>query len=183
MDPNIKPSKQEEEYTSSSTPEGGQVVRRKSTDTPTQTTQDTTVVSGSGANQTRRTSQTIAPSAEVSREVTNTKRLFYSYQIIWYVLALIEIILAFRFVLKLTGANPTSGFADFIYSISYPFAQPFLSLFQASVTKGAETTGFFEWSTLVAAAVYSLIAWGLIKILKLGKSVTPEEMQSSIQQQ
>ncbi|MBI3573052.1 MAG: hypothetical protein HY092_02535, partial [Candidatus Kerfeldbacteria bacterium] len=88
-------------------------MRRKSSETPTHTTQEVSTVTDAGDQQLRRSTQSIAPSAGMARGYTRKKRIFYSYQIIWYVLSLMEIILSFRFVLKLLGANPSSGFATF----------------------------------------------------------------------
>ena len=42
-----------------------------------------------------------------------TKPLFKGTQVVWYVLSVIEVILAFRFMLKLLGANPEAGFTKF----------------------------------------------------------------------
>lgn len=46
-------------------------------------------------------------------------------RIIWLVLGIIMGLLALRFLLRLLAANPNNGFADFIYSLSHPFAAPF----------------------------------------------------------
>jgi len=100
-----------------------------------------------------------------------TKTLYRGTQVVWYLLGLIEVILAFRFILKLLAANPTAGFSSFIYSISYPFAAPFLNVFRAVKVEGS----IFEWTTLLAMLVYWLIAWGIVKLFFMGKSVsTPE---------
>lgn len=100
-----------------------------------------------------------------------TKPLYRGTQVVWYLLGLIEVILAFRFILKLLAANPTAGFSSFIYSISYPFAAPFLNVFRAVKVEGS----VFEWTTLLAMLVYWLIAWGIVKLFFMGKSVsTPE---------
>ena len=100
-----------------------------------------------------------------------TKPLYRGTQIIWYVLGLLEVVLAFRFVLKLLGANPVAGFTSFIYGISYPFAAPFLSVFKITDVNGS----VFEWTTLLAILVYWLIAWGIVKLFLMGKTVsTPE---------
>ena len=73
-------------------------------------------------------------------------------------------------MLKLLGANPLAGFTSFIYGISYPFAAPFLSVFKITDVKGS----VFEWTTL-AMLVYWLIAWGIVKLFLMGKTVsTPE---------
>ena len=62
---------------------------------------------------------------QTSYNSSNTKGLYKGVQIVWYVLGLIEAILAFRFILKLLGANPVAGFTNFIYSLSYVFTAPF----------------------------------------------------------
>jgi ABC-type Na+ efflux pump permease subunit len=100
-----------------------------------------------------------------------TKPLYRGTQIIWYILGILEIVLAFRFLLKLMGANPGAGFTNFIYSISYPFAAPFLAVFRVQKVEGS----VLEWTTLLAMLVYWLIAWGIVKLFVMSKDVsTPE---------
>jgi hypothetical protein len=123
----------------------------------------------------------VAPAA--AKEYGTKKTIFHAYQIIWYIFGFIEIVLAFRFVLKLLGANPDAGFTNFIYAMSSPFAGPFLNVFHATANQGAETTSFFEWSTLVAAFVYVVVTWGIIKIFKLGKPVDPSEVSREVDSQ
>lgn len=101
----------------------------------------------------------------------STKPLYRGTQIVWYVLGVLEILLAFRFVLKLLGANPAAGFSNFIYSLSYPFTLPFSTVFGTTSVSGS----VFEWTTLLAMAVYWLVAFGLIKILTMSKAVTTPE--------
>jgi len=101
----------------------------------------------------------------------STKPLYRGTQIVWYILGVLEILLAFRFVLKLLGANASAGFTNFIYTLSYPFTLPFSSVFGASQVSGS----IFEWTTLLAMAVYWLVAFGLIKILTMSKAVTTPE--------
>lgn len=101
----------------------------------------------------------------------STKPLYRGTQIVWYIAGLLEAILAFRFLLKLFGANPAAGFTSFIYGITYPFAAPFLSVFKITVVQGS----VFEWTTLLAMLVYLFIAMGIAKLLVMGKTVsTPE---------
>ncbi len=102
---------------------------------------------------------------------SSTKQLYRGTQIVWYVLGLLEAILAFRFVLKLLDANPLAGFTGFIYNISYPFAEPFFNVFKITKVEGS----VFEWTTLLAMVVYWLIAMALAKLFVMGKTVsTPE---------
>jgi uncharacterized protein YggT (Ycf19 family) len=100
-----------------------------------------------------------------------TKPLYRGTQVVWYILALLEALLAFRFVLKLLGANPNAGFTSFIYNVTYPFAAPFLSVFRITKVEGT----IFEWTTILAMIVYWLIAAAIIKIFVMSRSVsTPE---------
>lgn len=103
---------------------------------------------------------------------SSTKPLYRGTQIVWYILGIIEVLLAFRFVLKLLGANAAAGFTSFIYNITYIFAAPFLSVFRSTrVVEGS----VFEWTTLLAMLVYWMIAVGIIKLFLMGRTVsTPE---------
>jgi uncharacterized protein YggT (Ycf19 family) len=100
-----------------------------------------------------------------------TKPLFRGVQVVWYLLSLIEVILAFRFVLRLTGANAAAGFTNFVYGLARPLLAPFNAVFPQTVVEGS----VFEWTTLLAMAVYYIVALGIIQLFLMGKSVsTPE---------
>ncbi len=104
----------------------------------------------------------------------STKPLYRGTQIIWYILGLLEVLLAFRFVIKLLGANPAAGFTNFIYNITHIFADPFVSVFGITKVSGS----IFEWTTLLAMLVYWVIAFAIVKLLLIGKTVsTPEAAQ------
>ena len=85
-------------------------------------------------------------------------------------------ILAFRFILKLLAANPQAGFSSFIYTISYPFAAPFLNVFRASKVE----SGVFEWTTLLAMFVFFLIAWGIVKLFFMSKTISTTEAAAKL---
>ena len=69
------------------------------------------------------------------------------------------------------AANATAGFTSFIYGITWPFAAPFLAVFQRTVVQGS----IFEWTTLLAMLVYWLIALAIVKLFLMSKTVsTPE---------
>ena len=95
-------------------------------------------------------------------------------QVIWYLLAIIEILLVFRFTLEIAGANPYSGFANFIYSLSYPFVYPFRGVF-GTIASGRSV---FEWSIFVAAAFYFVLAYILSRLMQIIYPVTPEDVDS-----
>lgn len=88
-------------------------------------------------------------------------------RIVWYIAGVLLVLLAFRFVLALLGANPSNGFADFIYSLSHPFVAPFFSLFGYNLQYGVSR---FETFTLVAAAVYAIVAYGLARLITINKT-------------
>ncbi len=101
----------------------------------------------------------------------STKPLYRGTQVVWYILGLVEAMLAFRFALKLLGANSTAGFTSFIYGVTHIFASPFLNVFSITQLEGS----VFEWTTLLAMMVYWLIAFAVIKLFLMGKTVsTPE---------
>lgn len=100
-----------------------------------------------------------------------TKPLYRGTQIVWYILGLIEILLAFRFVFKLLAANPNAGFSNFIYGITNVFTAPFTNVFRMTYAEGS----VFEWTTLLTMLVYYIVAIGIIKLFFMGKTVsTPE---------
>jgi len=102
---------------------------------------------------------------------STTKPLFKGTQIVWYLLGLLEVLLAFRFVLKLTGANPEAGFTSLIYAITWPFTSPFLAVFKMTTVQGS----IFEWTTLLAMLVYFMVAFAIVRLFLMGKTVsTPE---------
>ena len=107
----------------------------------------------------------------------STKPLYRATQIVWAIVGLIEVILAFRFFLKLFAANPTAGFSSFIYTISYPFAAPFVSVFGLTQVQGS----IFEWTTLLAMAVFGLVGWGIVKLLTMSKTVSTPEAASKME--
>ena len=104
------------------------------------------------------------------------KAIFRTYQVVWYILAVVEVLLAFRVALKALGANPLSGFTSLVYAASNPFALPFSGILQVSVY-GASV---IEWSTLIAALVYAIIAYGLVYLMQIVKPVMPDEVEQKV---
>jgi hypothetical protein len=108
-----------------------------------------------------------------------TKPLYRGTQVVWYILGLIEILLAFRFVLKLLGANPNAGFSDLIYTVTYVFAAPFLNVFHITLVAGSVV----EWTTLLSMFVYWIVALGIIKLFLMSKTVSTPEAAVKLNQQ
>ncbi|MBK5242669.1 YggT family protein [Clostridium sp.] len=94
-------------------------------------------------------------------------------KIVYYILGILETLLAFRLVFKLLGANPGSTFVSLIYTISGAFLAPFSGIFRSAVTNGVETKAVLEPSTVIAMIVYALIAYGVVKLIKI--SETPKD--------
>lgn len=146
-----------------------------------QTTQEqVTTVSRSAPAQVTQTTKTVTPppvQTEHPQKVFEKKKvIFRSYQVIWYILGMIEILLVFRFLLKMIGANSYSGFASLIYTMSNPLALPFSGVV-APMTSG---TSIFEWSTAIAGFVYLLLAYGIVQLFQLIKPVTPSEVEKEV---
>ncbi|MEO8637362.1 MAG: YggT family protein [Candidatus Taylorbacteria bacterium] len=114
----------------------------------------------------------------VNSDSKNVKPIYKGTQIVWYILYLIEIILMFRLILKLIGANP-AGFTNFVYSISYPLALPFLYVVHSPEVLGS----VFEWTTLLAMLVYWVVAVAIVKLFLIGKPVSNVEAEVKLEQQ
>ena len=102
---------------------------------------------------------------QVVRDVAAERRLgwFQFNRIMWSMLAFLEILLAFRFVLRMIAANPNSGFAVLIYGITGLFVGPFNGLIGTPTSGGSS----LEVTTLIAMAVYALIFWGVAYVIRI----------------
>ncbi len=117
-----------------------------------------TEVSDVGNKQVVRQKTSTSSTAETRLTLTNG---------IYFLLGVIEVFLLFRLILKLLGANPASGFVNFVYSVSGFFSAPFKAIFSSATTNGDVTKGVFEPATLVAMVVYLVLAWGIVKLVHL----------------
>ncbi len=102
---------------------------------------------------------------------SSTKPLYRGIQIVWYFFGFLEILLLFRFSLKLLAANAYAGFTSFIYGVTHAFISPFVNVFHVTYIEGS----VFEWTTVLAMLVYGIIAWGIIKIFFMSKTVSIPE--------
>lgn len=148
--------------------------------TETQTRESTVVAAPEKV--TRTTSRIITPNVANQHPIQEYKQkkvLFHTYQIIWYILGIIEVLLIFRIFLKVLGADPNSGFTYFIYTLSTPFAIPFQGILRASY----EGEHIFEWTSVIAMLVYIVITYGLIQLFQLIKPTTPKEVEQAVDNQ
>ncbi len=100
-----------------------------------------------------------AATEQVVRDVAAERRigLFQLYRIMWSLLAFLEILLAFRIILRWIDANPDSGFGMMMYGVTGVFVAPFNGLIGTPMLDG----GPLEVTTLIAMLVYALAFWGL----------------------
>ena len=116
---------------------------------------------------------------ETTTPTTKSRPLYRGTQITWYILDVLEFLLFVRFILKFLGANPSAGFSNLIYTITYPFAQPFLNVF--SMTRVAGST--IEWTTLLAMLIYYFIALAIVRLILMNKPVSAVEAEVKLDRQ
>lgn len=95
-------------------------------------------------------------------------------RVVSFVFGAIEILIAMRFVLLLLGANAETGFVSFVYNLSAIFMAPFNAVLQTQTAEGAT----FEWSALVALAVYALLGWGAVQLIY---AVSPRRSSQTVE--
>lgn len=121
----------------------------------------------------------VSPGEHPLKTYAKKKAIFRVYQLIWYVLGIIEVLLVFRIILKVLAANPSSSFVNLIYTLSDPLARPFRGIFQTAVVEGS----VFEWSTIIAGVVYAIVAYGLVQLFQIVKPTTPQEVEEKVDSQ
>lgn len=115
--------------------------------------------------------QTAAVTTEVKREASGSQTI---ENIIYFIFGLLEILLAFRFIFKLTGASTSSVFVSFIYDLTRIFILPFEGIFRRGSAQVLEGTSVFEPATLVAILVYAVLAWIVVKLIRIISGETEE---------
>jgi hypothetical protein len=111
--------------------------------------------------------------------MTDEKTLYKTTRLIWYLFYLLEVLLFFRFMLKLLSANPGAGFTNLIYSITAIPLAPFRFVFETN----SVGSSIFEWSTILAMLVYWFVTWGIVKLVVMGREVNPHEAERSLEAQ
>jgi YGGT family len=116
-------------------------------------------VSGPAGEQVVRSEHVSVPS-DATRRGTNVTRI---KQVVYFIFGAINVLLLIRFILLLLGANDTSPFVNLIYGMSRAFVMPFSGIFPEPTLGGS----VFEWATLVGIVVYSLLGYGIARIVEL----------------
>jgi uncharacterized protein YggT (Ycf19 family) len=83
--------------------------------------------------------------------------------VIWWIVGFVDVLLIIRFLLKLFGGSTVSGFVTFMYNITQPLVAPFHGIFNTTV----QGRSILEPESLVAIAIYSLIGWGIVSLIRM----------------
>jgi hypothetical protein len=113
--------------------------------------------------QTTPTQQT-TQSVETKAEGPNTSGFLLAQRITYFFLGVIEVLLLFRLILALFGANRDNPFASFVFDTSAVFAAPFFTLFNYEPSYGVSV---LELGTMIGMAVYAVVAAGIIALLRI----------------
>lgn len=79
------------------------------------------------------------------------------------VVGVVDVLIAGRFLLKLLDASTQSSFVGFVYAVTAPLVAPFHGIFPNTGTTGS----VFEPAALVAMAVYALLGWGAVALIRI----------------
>ncbi len=84
--------------------------------------------------------------------------------IVYFLFAILEVLLVVRVILHLLGANPDNGFANFVNGLSAPFVALFANLLQ---NPALTSTSVLEITTIFALIVYAIAAWLIGRVIWL----------------
>jgi hypothetical protein len=102
----------------------------------------------------------------VDRNQSRANTRYWLTRVIYFLLAVLEVIIALRFLFLLLGANQSNGFIIFLYDLSRFFVEPFKGIFN-DPSIGHTGVSVFEVSSIVAMLVYALIAWGIVSLVRI----------------
>ena len=88
---------------------------------------------------------------------------FRAAAVVGFIVGVVDILVAARFLGKLLGASAQSAFVNFIYSVSGPLVAPFQGIFGNAGSKANS----FETADLVAIVAYAVIGWGLVMLIRI----------------
>ncbi len=88
---------------------------------------------------------------------------FRATAVVGFIVGIIDVLIAARFLGKLLGASSQSAFVHAIYQVSGVFVAPFTGIFGDTGNK----TNTFETASLVAIVVYAVVAWGLVVLIRI----------------
>lgn len=105
---------------------------------------------------TQSTSQTL--SKNEAEEIKAIKK----NQILWYIVGVINTLLALRIVFLLLSARE-AGFTNVLYSLTNFLVIPFKGIFASPSASGS----YFDSAAVLAIVIYTIIAWGLSALINV----------------
>ena len=87
-------------------------------------------------------------------------------RIVWLITAVVDVLLAMRFIFKLLGASTQSPFVALLYGLTAPLAAPFQGMFGSPAQSGS----VLESASLVGLIIYALIGWGIVSLIRIRHS-------------
>lgn len=84
-------------------------------------------------------------------------------QAVWLLTGVVAALLIIRFLFKLLAASTQASFVTFIYNLTQVFVAPFHGIFDSA----ASGHNVFEPESVVAIAIYALIGWGLVALVRV----------------
>ena len=112
------------------------------------------------------------PMTTQKETLSNKTESHTAKNIVGALFGLAEIILAFRFIFKLLGANADNGFVKAIYGIT----QFFVGIFEGIFGKASAA---FEPATLIAMIVLGVAAWIVLRLMTPRKSSMVERTETT----
>ena len=85
-------------------------------------------------------------------------------QLIWLVIAIVMILIAFRFAFFLLAVNPANSFASAIYAVTDVLVAPFMTLLN---TPSFENGSAVDLASVFAMIVYPLVGWAIVQFLRI----------------
>jgi hypothetical protein len=107
-----------------------------------------------------------APASAPVEHVSMTEVGSYNFRataVVGFLVGVIDVLIAARFLGKLFGASAQSAFVNGIYQVSAPLVAPFTGIFGDTGSK----TNTFETASLVALVVYAVIGWGIVVLIRI----------------
>ncbi|MGI6777265.1 MAG: YggT family protein [Acetivibrionales bacterium] len=95
------------------------------------------------------------------------ERFNRSRNVVYYILSVVEVLLAFRLIFKLLGANPASPIVSFLYGITGILVAPFAGIFRTIMAGGEDVSLVLEPAAIIAAIFYALIAKGIVRLVEI----------------
>jgi hypothetical protein len=87
-------------------------------------------------------------------------------RIVWLITAVVDVVLAMRFVFMLLGASTQAAFVALLYGLTFPLVAPFEGMFNTPSRGGS----VFEPASVVAIIVYTRIGWVIVALIRIRHS-------------